>query len=65
MSRHEKEFIRFDPVAQEQIRALGDGVRELKQRVEKLESVLLRGMVLIVANLSAVIASLLQQLWRV
>lgn len=43
---------------------LGDDLRELKDRVQRLETTLARGVTLLVANLVAVVVTLLQQIIR-
>ncbi|HRI89140.1 MAG TPA: hypothetical protein PLJ47_11130 [Candidatus Hydrogenedentes bacterium] len=43
---------------------LADDLRELKERVRQLESTLARGVMLLLANLAAVIVTLLQQVVR-
>lgn len=43
---------------------LGDDLRELKDRVQRLETTLARGVLLLVANLVAVVVTLLQQIIR-
>lgn len=45
-----------------QMNGVNDDLRELKQRVARLETTLARGVMLLVANLTAVIVSLVQQL---
>lgn len=45
-----------------QLGQLSQELREVKERVTRLESTLTRGMLLLVANLAAVIVSLGQQL---
>lgn len=45
-----------------QMNSLNEDLRELKQRVQRLETTLARGVMLLVANLAAVIMSLAQQL---
>ncbi len=44
------------------LKKLDDDVREVKDRVQRLETTLARGVMLLVANLAAVIMSLAQQL---
>ncbi len=43
---------------------LADDLRELKDRVQRLESTLARGVMLLLANLAAVVVTLLQQIVR-
>ena len=43
---------------------LAEDLRELKDRVQRLESTLARGVMLLVANLVAVVITLLQQIMR-
>ena len=43
---------------------LGDDLRELKDRVQRLETTLTRGVMLLIANLAAVVVTLAQQLIR-
>jgi hypothetical protein len=43
---------------------LAEDLRELKDRVQRLESTLARGVMLLVANLVAVVITLLQQIIR-
>ncbi|MDZ4859904.1 MAG: hypothetical protein SGI88_13075 [Candidatus Hydrogenedentes bacterium] len=43
---------------------LADDLRELKERVQRLESTLARGVMLLLANLAAVVVTLLQQIVR-
>lgn len=64
MSKHKNKPSPQELVTQAQVSNLGESMQEIKDRVQRLESVILRGMILLVANLSAVIASLAQQLWR-
>jgi cob(I)alamin adenosyltransferase len=64
MSKHKNKPSPQELVTQAQVHNLGESMQEIKERVQRLESVILRGMILLVANLSAVIASLAQQLWR-
>jgi hypothetical protein len=45
-----------------QVNSLNEDLRELKQRVGRLETTLARGVMLLVMNLIAVIVSLAQQL---
>jgi hypothetical protein len=45
-----------------QMNSLNEDLRELKQRVQRLETTLARGVMLLVMNLAAVIVSLAQQL---
>jgi hypothetical protein len=45
-----------------QMSSLNEDLRELKQRVQRLETTLARGVLLLVANLAAVCMSLVQQL---
>ena len=45
-----------------QLKRLDGDVREVKERVQRLETTLARGVMLLVANLAAVIMSLAQQL---
>ena len=47
-----------------QLKCLDEDVREVKERVQRLETTLARGMMLLVANLAAVCMSLAQQLIR-
>ncbi len=44
-----------------QLKSLDDDVREVKERVQRLETTLGRGVMLLLANLAAVIMSLAQQ----
>ena len=44
-----------------QMTSLNEDMRELKQRVQRLETTLARGLLLLVANLAAVCVSLAQQ----
>jgi len=44
-----------------QMSSLNEDLRELKQRVQRLETTLARGVLLLVANLAAVCMSLAQQ----
>ncbi len=46
------------------LKSLDEDVREVKERVQRLETTLARGMMLLVANLAAVCMSLAQQLIR-
>lgn len=41
---------------------LADGLHELKERVQQLETTLARGVMLLVANLVAVVVTLFQQI---
>jgi hypothetical protein len=43
---------------------LAEDLRELKDRVQRLEATLARGVMLLVANLVAVVITLLQQIIR-
>ncbi len=43
---------------------LADDLRELKDRVQRLETTLARGVMLLVANLVAVVVTLFQQIIR-
>jgi hypothetical protein len=43
---------------------LGEDLRELKDRVQRLESTLARGVMLLVANLVAVVMTMVQQLMK-
>ncbi|NUM52546.1 MAG: hypothetical protein HUU46_02775 [Candidatus Hydrogenedentes bacterium] len=43
---------------------LGDDLRELKDRVQRLEMTIARGVMLLVANLVAVVVTLFQQIMR-
>ncbi|MCL4694376.1 MAG: hypothetical protein KJ060_17940 [Candidatus Hydrogenedentes bacterium] len=52
----------FGMVYEIQINNLAEDIRDLKARVDRLEAILTRGVVLLVANLVAVIISLGQQL---
>lgn len=45
-----------------QLNGLNEDMREVKQRVERLETVLARGMLLLIANLGAVVLSLVEGL---
>lgn len=45
-----------------QLNSLNEDLRELKQRVQRLETTLARGVMLLLANLVAVIVSLAHQL---
>lgn len=43
---------------------LGEDLRELKERVQRLETTLTRGVMLLLANLAAVVVTLAQQLLK-
>ena len=43
---------------------LGDDLRELKDRVQRLETTLTRGVMLLLANLAAVVVTLAQQMLK-
>ena len=52
----------FEKVAEVEFRNLGTDLHELKDRVTRLEQMLARGVLLLVANLAAVIVTLARQL---
>ena len=51
-------------VCEVKISNLADDLRELKDRVQRLETTLARGVMLLLANLVAVVVTLLQQIIR-
>ncbi len=53
----------FEKVAEVQFRNLGEDLRELKDRVGRLETTLARGVLLLVANLVGVIVTLAGQVF--
>jgi hypothetical protein len=58
----ENETCPYKVVHDLQWRTLREDLRELKARVQRLETTLARGVTLLIANLAGVIALLLQQL---
>ena len=53
---------RYEMAYKVQFRSFGEDLTELKERVGKLENALTRAVMLLVANLGAVVLSLAQQL---
>jgi len=51
----------FERAAQVEFRALSDGLREDARRVSRLETVLARGVMLLLANLGGIVAVLAQR----
>lgn len=58
------EVCRYEMAYSVQFANLGEDMRELKSRVERLETTLGRGVMLLVANLVGVVMMLVQQLWQ-
>lgn len=52
----------FERAAEVEFRSLAASVRELKERMTRLESALARGTMLLVANLAGMVATLVGQL---
>ncbi len=59
----EHDVCRYELAWAVQFKNLTDDVNEVKQRVERLETTLARGVMLLVANLVGVVITLAQQLW--
>ena len=63
MTQDEDEY-HYSALAELQFRNLSRDIDELKDRVRRLEATLARGVLLLVANLVAMVISLAQQLLR-
>jgi len=62
--KNECERCRYEQVYAVQFKSLTDGLNELKDRVQRLEATLARGVLLLVANLAGVVVMLVQALVR-
>ena len=60
--RDEGETCRYEKAYAVQFESLRDDLRELKERVRRLETTLERGVMLLVANLVGMVITLAQQL---
>ena len=62
--RDEGECRRYERACAVQFESFRDDLRELKERVRRLETTIERGMMLLVANLVGIVITLAQQLVR-
>jgi hypothetical protein len=62
--RDDEEPCRYERVHAVQFESFRDDLRELKERVRRLESAIERGVMLLVANLVGIVVTLGQQLMR-